>query len=77
MRVNNMDISFPHQLFINNEFMDSESGNTFKTINPHDESVICEIAKASVADTDVAVAAAKVSSMLSRQFFFIKSELCF
>ncbi|XP_041459502.1 mitochondrial 10-formyltetrahydrofolate dehydrogenase-like isoform X1 [Lytechinus variegatus] len=59
MNVNNMDITFPHQLFINNEFVDSESGNTFKTINPHDESAICEISKASVADTDVAVAAAK------------------
>ena len=39
MRVNNMDISFPHQLFIDNEFVDSSSGNKFNTINPNDESV--------------------------------------
>ena len=62
MHVNDMDITFPHQLFINNEFMDSDSGNVFKTVNPHDESVICEVAKASVSDTDRAVAAAKVKS---------------
>ncbi|XP_072181777.1 mitochondrial 10-formyltetrahydrofolate dehydrogenase-like isoform X1 [Diadema setosum] len=61
MNVNNMTITFPHQLFINNEFVDSESGNTFNTINPADESVICKVAKASVADTDVAVAAAKAA----------------
>lgn len=39
MRVNNMDLSFPHQCFIDNEFVDSSDGRTFETINPSDESV--------------------------------------
>ena len=39
MRVNNMDLSFPHQCFIDNEFVDSSDGRTFDTINPNDESV--------------------------------------
>lgn len=37
--VNNMTIDFPHQLFIDNEFVDSSDGKTFKTVNPADESV--------------------------------------
>ncbi|XP_033116577.1 cytosolic 10-formyltetrahydrofolate dehydrogenase-like [Anneissia japonica] len=59
MDVNNMHLKFPNQLFINNEFVDSESGVTFETVNPADESVICKVAKASPADCDRAVAAAK------------------
>ncbi|XP_014671092.1 PREDICTED: cytosolic 10-formyltetrahydrofolate dehydrogenase-like [Priapulus caudatus] len=55
LRVNNMDVCFPHQLFINNEFVDSVSGRAYATINPSDESVICSIAKASKEDVDVAV----------------------
>lgn len=39
MHVNNMDISFPRQLFIDNEFVDSSNGATFNTVNPSDESV--------------------------------------
>lgn len=39
MTVNNRNISFPHQLFINNEFVDSSDGNTFDSINPADETV--------------------------------------
>lgn len=34
-----MDLSFPHQCFIDNEFVDSSDGRTFDTINPSDESV--------------------------------------
>lgn len=39
LHVNNRDISFPHQLFIDNEFVDASSGATYNTINPTDESV--------------------------------------
>jgi hypothetical protein len=39
MRKNNMDISFPHQLFIDNQFMDASNGAVYDTINPTDESV--------------------------------------
>lgn len=34
-----MDIKMPHQLFINNQFVDSISGKYFQTVNPTDESV--------------------------------------
>ncbi|XP_071960536.1 cytosolic 10-formyltetrahydrofolate dehydrogenase-like isoform X2 [Antedon mediterranea] len=61
MDVNNMHLRFPNQLFINNEFVDSESGNTFETINPADETVICKVAKASPADCNRAVSAAKAA----------------
>jgi len=41
--VNNMDVSFPNQLFINGEFIDSESGAVLDSVNPTDESVICQV----------------------------------
>lgn len=41
--VNNMGVSFPHQLFINGEFVDSESGALLASVNPSDESVICQV----------------------------------
>lgn len=59
MTVNNRNISFPHQLFINNEFVDSSDGNTFDSINPADETVICKVSKGSKDDVDKAVLAAK------------------
>ncbi len=34
-----MDLRFPHQLFINNRFIDASNGATFDTINPTDETV--------------------------------------
>ena len=39
MKKNNMDISFAHQVFIDNQFMDASNGDTYNTINPTDESV--------------------------------------
>ena len=39
MHANNMNLRIPHQLFINNKFIDASDGNTFDTINPNDESV--------------------------------------
>ncbi|KAI4504521.1 hypothetical protein M0802_000071 [Mischocyttarus mexicanus] len=58
MRVNNMDLKFPKQLFINGEFVNGH-GKPIDTINPHDESVICSVESASVEDIDRAVKAAK------------------
>lgn len=58
MNVNDMDLEFPNQLFINNEFVDSLDGNTFNTVNPGDESVICKVAKGTKMDVDYAVEAA-------------------
>lgn len=56
------DISNPETgLFINNEFVYSESGKTFDTINPATEEVICSVQEALDADVDKAVAAAKAA----------------
>jgi acyl-CoA reductase-like NAD-dependent aldehyde dehydrogenase len=46
------------QLFIDGEFVDAASGETRPTLNPHDNSVIAEVAMAGKADVDAAVAAA-------------------
>ena len=44
MHVNKMDISFPTQLFLDGLFVDAEAGTKpLTTINPHDESVICQV----------------------------------
>ena len=59
MRVNNMDIKFPNQVFIDNQFVDAISGKKQKTINPMDESAICEVAHGGAEDVNVAVAVAK------------------
>lgn len=48
-----------NQLFINGQFVDSESGETLATLNPHDNSIITEVAMAGRADVDKAVAAAE------------------
>ena len=47
------------KLLINNEWLDSVSGNKFTTINPATEEVICEVAEANIADLDLAVQAAR------------------
>ena len=60
IRANNMDLEFPNQLFINNEFIDASDGATFSTINPNDESTICQVSKATKDDVDYAVYCAKV-----------------
>ncbi|XP_037088208.1 cytosolic 10-formyltetrahydrofolate dehydrogenase-like isoform X1 [Pollicipes pollicipes] len=61
MHVNNMDISFPHQVFINNEFSESTTGRQITSINPADEKPICDVARSSPADVDRAVKAAHVA----------------
>lgn len=47
------------QLFINNEWIDSASKKTFKTINPATGQTIAEIAEGDKADVDLAVKAAQ------------------
>ena len=58
MFVNKMDISFPTQLFIDGEFVDATSGKKLQTIDPKDESLICEVESASSEDVDRACKAA-------------------
>lgn len=48
-----------HQLFIDGRFVEAESGQTLPTLNPHDNSVIADVAMAGAADIDKAVAAAR------------------
>ena len=48
-----------NQLFINGEFVDARSGETFATINPATEEKIADVASASVDDVDTAVKAAR------------------
>lgn len=48
-----------HQLFIDGQFVDALDGQTLATLNPHDNSVIAEVAMAGQADIDRAVAAAQ------------------
>lgn len=46
------------QLFINGDFVDSVSKDTFDTVNPADEKVLATVQRASSEDVDVAVEAA-------------------
>src|SRR5207237_8839052 len=48
-----------YQLFIDGQFVDAESGKTFKTPNPATGEVFAEVAEADKADVDKAVAAAR------------------
>jgi betaine-aldehyde dehydrogenase len=50
-----------HQLFIGGRFVDAQSGATLATLNPHDNSVIAEVAMAGREDIDAAVAAAQAA----------------
>lgn len=43
MHVNNMDIEFPNQLFIDGQFIDATSGKFLKSINPATEELICDV----------------------------------
>ena len=62
LKANNMEIQYPNQMFINNEFLDASNGATFDTINPADESLICKVAKGTKEDVDYAVHCAHVSN---------------
>ncbi|XP_072309496.1 mitochondrial 10-formyltetrahydrofolate dehydrogenase [Eucyclogobius newberryi] len=58
---NNMTVKMPTQCFVDGKFEDAENGKKYKTVNPTDGSVICEVSYCSVGDVDRAVAAAKVA----------------
>jgi aldehyde dehydrogenase (NAD+) len=47
------------KLFIGGEFVDAADGATIETLNPHDNSVLAQVAEAKEADIDRAVAAAQ------------------
>ncbi|HUF16448.1 MAG TPA: aldehyde dehydrogenase family protein [Thermoanaerobaculia bacterium] len=53
------DASIQNKLFINGEFVDAKSGETFRTSNPATEELITEVASAGDQDIDAAVAAAR------------------
>ncbi|QNN54835.1 aldehyde dehydrogenase family protein [Nocardioides mesophilus] len=54
-----VDIRSSYGLFIGGEFVDPAQGRSFKTISPATEEVLAEVAEASEADVDRAVAAAR------------------
>lgn len=49
------------QLFINGRFVDAADGQTFTSVNPHDNKPIADVAMAGRADIDAAVAAASAA----------------
>ncbi|HXU44970.1 MAG TPA: aldehyde dehydrogenase family protein [Thermoanaerobaculia bacterium] len=51
----------PSRLFVGGAWQDAEGGRTFTTTNPATEEAICQVASASAADVDLAVAAAKAA----------------
>ena len=51
--------SHPAQLFINNQWIPSVSGETLQSIDPADESVFAEVASGGAEDIDAAVFAAR------------------
>jgi len=61
--MNDISSAFPlrTQLFIGGQFVDSASGETLATINPHDNGVIAEVSMAGRADIDRAVDAARAA----------------
>lgn len=59
VEVNGKKIEMPVELFIDGEFVEAQSGKTFQTINPTDESVLAEVSLGGKEDVDLAVAAAK------------------
>ena len=54
-------MTYRNQLFIDGEFVDSIDGATLEVLNPHDCSVITNIAEGRANDIDRAVAAAKAA----------------
>jgi aldehyde dehydrogenase (NAD+) len=53
------ETSIQHRLFINGEFVDARSGETFATINPATEEKLADVASAGAEDIDLAVQAAR------------------
>jgi aldehyde dehydrogenase (NAD+) len=59
MTATETETGIPHQLFINGEFVDARSGETFATFNPATEEPIANVASAGPDDVDAAVRAAR------------------
>ncbi|WP_427983081.1 aldehyde dehydrogenase [Agarivorans sp.] len=53
------DLSFPCKAFINGEFVDAQSGNTFDSINPATGQLLASVAECDSADVELAVSAAR------------------
>ena len=49
------------RLFVNGEFVDAVDGRTIPVFNPHDGSLLAEVAEAGAADVDRAVGAAQAA----------------
>lgn len=58
LHVNKMDVRFPSQLYIDGTFVNGTSGRKLKSLDPKDESLICEVECASKEDVDRACKAA-------------------
>jgi len=58
LHVNKMDVSFPTQLYIDGTFVNGTSGRKLKSLDPKNESLICEVECASREDVDRACKAA-------------------
>ena len=58
LNVNKMDVSFPTQLYIDGTFVNGTSGRKLKSLDPKNESLICEVECASREDVDRACKAA-------------------
>lgn len=56
------------QLFINNEWVNAQSGKTFETLNPATKQVIANIAEGDAADVELAVSAAKKAFELGSEW---------
>lgn len=52
-------VSFPNELFINNQFVKSSKKKRLDIVNPNDESIICQVECASKEDVNKAVEAAQ------------------
>ena len=48
--VSRAEVRVQDRLFIDGEFVDALDGATFQTIDPHDGSVIAEVAQAGISD---------------------------
>ena len=51
MSRSNVKITYK-KLFIDNEFVDANSGKTFPTLDPSTEEIICQVAEGDKADVD-------------------------
>ncbi|MBA3583430.1 MAG: aldehyde dehydrogenase family protein, partial [Gemmatimonadetes bacterium] len=60
-RIELPDLLAPAKLFIDNEWVDAESGRTFEVMNPARAEVLTEVAEGDAADVDRAARAARAA----------------